>query len=496
MDPNTCKDCHPKHFDEWSGSMHAYASDDPVFIAMNRRGQRETNGNLGDFCLRCHAPLAVADQEVDASAIDPAALPFPRRGVTCFFCHTVNDVDIEHPFNNSLRLAGDLVMRGGISDPVDNPVHASAYSPMHDGSNIHPSSRFCGSCHDIVTPSGGHIERTYDEWARSQYAKSPPDGQPLSCGSCHMHGETGVVAEGPRSAGLPLRVRRRYDHAFPAVDVALTDGFPQAEKQRQAVEENLQNRLLQGAICVSQNIAGRWSTIDVYLDNIGAGHQWPSGSTQDRRAWVEVIAYRGSQVVYHSGTDENGVPLTSRARVVDVHRVDPDLWLLRDCMFDARGNEVHMFWEAAVSDGNQLPVAASGNPSNPGVNAAHIVRRYPLFDSTPSTISGVPDRVTLRVLLQPVGQDVLELLAKPSPDGDPDAVPDLDPAVLDRMPVFSVLRPTKGNTKLDSLEWTPTEAIPRPSNDALVTRSCVMAGSVNFDSDWYSPPEHQNESCR
>ena len=32
-DPTTCMDCHPKHYKEWSGSMHAYASDDPVFLA-------------------------------------------------------------------------------------------------------------------------------------------------------------------------------------------------------------------------------------------------------------------------------------------------------------------------------------------------------------------------------------------------------------------------------------------------------------------------------
>ena len=63
-----CKDCHPKHYTQWSGSMHAYASDDPVFVAMNKRGQREAQ--LGSFCLQCHAPMAVAlhpnrDRRVD-----------------------------------------------------------------------------------------------------------------------------------------------------------------------------------------------------------------------------------------------------------------------------------------------------------------------------------------------------------------------------------------------------------------------------------------------
>ena len=38
QDPATCKDCHPRQYQDWSGSMHAYASDDPLFLALNKRG--------------------------------------------------------------------------------------------------------------------------------------------------------------------------------------------------------------------------------------------------------------------------------------------------------------------------------------------------------------------------------------------------------------------------------------------------------------------------
>src|SRR5437879_9296391 len=33
LDPEQCKSCHPTQFADWQGSMHAYASDDPVFLA-------------------------------------------------------------------------------------------------------------------------------------------------------------------------------------------------------------------------------------------------------------------------------------------------------------------------------------------------------------------------------------------------------------------------------------------------------------------------------
>ena len=61
LNPETCKSCHPKHYREWASSMHAYAAKDPVFLAMNQRGQRETKGKLGDFCVNCHAPMAVRE---------------------------------------------------------------------------------------------------------------------------------------------------------------------------------------------------------------------------------------------------------------------------------------------------------------------------------------------------------------------------------------------------------------------------------------------------
>ena len=70
QDPNTCLDCHPTHFTDWSGSMHAYASTDPVFIGMHKRGQRETGGALGLFCINCHAPMAVANGTITEANVE------------------------------------------------------------------------------------------------------------------------------------------------------------------------------------------------------------------------------------------------------------------------------------------------------------------------------------------------------------------------------------------------------------------------------------------
>ena len=95
LDPTTCKQCHADHFREWSGSMHAYASDDPVFLAMNKRGQRETGGQLGAFCVSCHAPMAVREGATK-DGLDLDRVPAKLKGVTCFFCHTVDQVSGSH----------------------------------------------------------------------------------------------------------------------------------------------------------------------------------------------------------------------------------------------------------------------------------------------------------------------------------------------------------------------------------------------------------------
>jgi hypothetical protein len=121
----TCSDCHPKHFQQWSGSMHAYASEDPVFVAMNQRGQRETGGALGTFCVKCHAPMASQQDPDNAGA---SIRRSPRAGITCYFCHNVASITETH--NNGLVLANDQTMRGGPRTRVDTPAHHSNTTRM------------------------------------------------------------------------------------------------------------------------------------------------------------------------------------------------------------------------------------------------------------------------------------------------------------------------------------------------------------------------------
>ena len=401
-DSKKCASCHRTHYDEWSASMHAYAAEDPVFLAMNQRGQEETNFALGTFCVNCHAPLAVRLGLTDGR--DLAGVPAELRGVTCYFCHNVASVEGTH--NNPLALSDDVTMRGRIKHPEQSSFHRSSYSAFLAGDQME-SAAMCGSCHDIVTPAPPapapvELERTFTEWKASVFAPehAPSPSSVSTCTSCHL---PAVESDEPIASGGPNRTR--HSHHMAAVDGPMTPFPTTGDAARDADLAALQaadrERLLDVTvpveICV-QTLTETESAVHVTLDNANAGHNFPSGASQDRRAWTEVVAYRREEVIYQSGVVADGEAVSVEA--------DPDLWLLRDEAFNENGEEVHMFWDIAEVHRHTLPAQATANPALPEYYTSHLRRRFPLASGV--TIPGVPDRVTVRLRLVPIGFEVLD----------------------------------------------------------------------------------------
>ena len=424
-DPASCKGCHPSHYAEWQGSMHAYSSEDPVFRAMNALGQRETDGALGPFCVQCHAPMALRlGLTTDGTNLDE--VPAHLRSVTCVFCHTVDDVRGDH--NNPLILSDDGVMRGGIKDPVPNGAHGSGHSEWLDRKAL-KSSQMCGSCHDIVTPSGVHLEQTYAQWKESLFNDDNPL-QRNTCNDCHMAGSDGPIA----TKGPP---RRRHDHSMAAVDVALTP-FPQRESYRAKVQREL-DTVLAAELCVKRASGG--AEIEVYLENLSAGHTFPSGAAHDRRVWGGIIAYADDEIMFSSGLVEEGQP---------VDELDPDNhWVIYDRTFDSEDKPAHMFWEIARVDSQLLPAPTLPTGTQPNARNAHIGRRF-------VALGPEPDRVTLRVRMRPVALKVLDHLI---------ASGDLSAHIRNEMPTFDLASTL--------IEWTPEKGITSTTPLAGRETSCV-----------------------
>jgi hypothetical protein len=410
-DPETCKECHAGHYREWSGSMHAFASRDPVFRAMNERGQRETNGELGDFCLKCHAPMAVRDG-LSHDGLNLDALPHEDRGVTCYFCHSV--VGIEGTHNGQLRIAADATFRGPIDDPLATPAH-KAEPAKHFDENEPDSSAMCGACHDIVMPKGVEIERTFKEFQAGLFSKTT-NGNPTpfaGCLGCHMQGKKGAAADVP---GAPERIV--HEHFWPGIDVALGD-FPHRDAMRSAIED-----------CQLGSASISYFSLEVTPPNLftfqietNAGHNQPSGASQDRRMWLEFLAY---------DAEGNLMPEASSGDIADGQieedfERDPQLVLFGDRIFDEHGKRVHMFWDAAKSEkypkgyeSLSLPVA-----STTYVEGKHVIVKQ-LRAAGPD--GNLPARISARLRIRPIGIDVLRDLVDSG---------DLERAIMDEMPTLS-----------------------------------------------------------
>ncbi len=413
-DPNTCKDCHPKHFEQWAGSMHAYASDDPVFVAMNKRGQREAQ--LGTFCVNCHAPMAVKLGLTDGTDFDPAALPASAKGITCYFCHNVDKVTDDH--NNGLVLAMDQTMRGGTSNPADTPAHDSLNDKNLMASSTNGST-MCGSCHDIVTPAGVHIERSFIEWKATIF-NNPDPINGVTCSKCHMKPTTGVIAEGP---GLDVRSRTDgfHEHLWPAIDQAMTP-FPGTDAQAAGIADILDPALTiigptpvagppsPGGICLPPT-----GILSVRMDTISVGHMYPSGSSQDRRTWLEVIAYDASNnVVFSSGVvGDTQDPEDLNDPIVNCTGAQPNkcsgFW---DRATKTDGTTAHMFWDIANEDSRLLKPAITLDPNAPTYDHSTTVE----YDT--QAVAPQIDHITARIRTRPFAYATLDDLVA-SGDLDP-----------------------------------------------------------------------------
>ncbi len=229
----TCATCHPKHFEEWAVSQHAYAQLSPVFVSMQAAINALTSGTNGDFCIRCHTPVGMnLDESVYVSNLERH--PTSREGVTCIACHRVT--------RNYGRISGRLAIEeGDLFDPVYGPSgnaelervlqEPETYRVVTDrgesGRAIHTEARrffplitpgFCGSCHDVTLVNGFRLEEAFTE-----YKRTPAARRGVTCQDCHMGTEQGVesgYARGPAAVvgGVPTQDRKLTNHYFAGPD--------------------------------------------------------------------------------------------------------------------------------------------------------------------------------------------------------------------------------------------------------------------------------------
>jgi hypothetical protein len=271
--PLNCAGCHPKHFEEWQGSVMHYAAESPVFNAFEMTikklsdGLVASNGAEPNLCIQCHSPTGVYDEElppyVDADSLTPSRdhlSAVNREGISCDFCHTVTGPDLEASVlgdgiaNMSLEFEPSDIKMGPLDDPLPSTYHAST------GTDFLSSPDFCGSCHDVRLPFADsetgepfqRLENLFTEWKEGPYNSTDnPYGRIVTCQDCHMSmyplEDPGVKPMMRVAANQEAPERPHAIHAFTAVSFPFIDsdrfpnvdtdavdefGFPMGQKQR------------------------------------------------------------------------------------------------------------------------------------------------------------------------------------------------------------------------------------------------------------------------
>lgn len=328
-----CKSCHPQYYEEWTGSMHRYSANDPIWMLANNGLQASTGGELKSWCWQCHAPIGFLTGNTPATFQFSDLPEIVKEGVNCDVCHIMRPPHTTSFQNVTYNLEVGGKKYGQLADPVQTSFHDSGYDPSFERSEA------CRECHDLVV-NDVPVEITFTEWQNSPYG-----AMGLECQDCHMETYTGSAAiHGPIRDNL-------HRHDFVGVDVAITD-FPNKAEQRSAVDRLLKNAAsmtLKAPATASLNDSIR---VAVRVSNDKTGHNLPTSVFFNRQMWIEVSVSDGAETVYRSGhLDANGDLMDSNSSLQP--NADKDLTLFSGKLFK-NGVETNVF-ELDSLVNNSLP---------------------------------------------------------------------------------------------------------------------------------------------
>jgi predicted CXXCH cytochrome family protein len=277
-DTDFCGGCHATEYAAWKGSVHAHAGEDPMMLFCRGTEQRIEGQPFGRLCVGCHDPVGARTGDFTFQS---------KRGVTCIGCH-----DVELPLQAGGN--GDLQAAAHADWTADHKARALASL-----TRLRQPS-FCAGCHQQFVPGSGLLAIS----TIREYETGPFAGQTL-CVDCHMPKTDGVADH--RAAGGNVYM----GHAF---------------GDDQVVSE--QTAHLKGVLSVTAvRVAGG---VLVTMRNVGAGHDFPTGVTDIRQAWVQVEAKdpSGAVTVYGGRSPSTGLlPLDAPRLGIDIATPDGTLLL-------------------------------------------------------------------------------------------------------------------------------------------------------------------------
>ncbi len=368
-----CDICHTAPvYDQWRGSMMSQSGRDVLMWAALAVANVDAP-DVGDYCLRCHAPsgwLAGRSHPADGSALQPQDL---NHGVACALCHrmvspvstTVHEassidmrvrealtatVPWDYVGSSTLIVDPEDNRRGPFSFTPDLPYHTAYQTEfLGQASDRVARARLCGTCHNLDNPllswdearqqywpntmdaaastfeNGAlfPIERTFDEWLYSDYARlgvyapgfsgANASGIVGACQDCHLPRAKGVAVEEEFGAVyrdcvttgcLPQHTLVGGNTWLPLL-LQDTDWHLHAQNEAQYLMRTTQSArtMLRKAarMQATLSISGTEKIAQVRVFN-QTGHKLPTGYPEGRQMWLNVRAYdEAGALLYESG---------------------------------------------------------------------------------------------------------------------------------------------------------------------------------------------------
>lgn len=309
--------------DDWRSTMMANGQRDPFFQAkMQHEGlvNPAIRENIEHSCLKCHAPLAVFEQQMKGGPPFTAAHQdtsvMAHDGISCLACHMQNPASGGHVFSGNLQFDSARVWGPYTQDQINPAImqYFVNYTP-DQGSNILDGS-VCAGCHTAINQpvdlQGNAVGTSfYEQTMWQEFKNSVFFGTDQNCRSCHMpRTQDSVVlamdyiflrGQSPfgkhhLTAGSAYMLKMMKDHIGPLGIPATPVQFDSTIARSAALRKT--------AMTMDLQVAGRSNDslfVDVGLTN-HVGHKFPSGFP-NRRAFLQLLAISAAgDTLFNSGS--------------------------------------------------------------------------------------------------------------------------------------------------------------------------------------------------
>ncbi len=397
--PQACATCHVdiarQHEQAMMSQAYTHHWDEIEYfqLALPHAEKEPKVAGVKAGCNGCHAPLAFLAGDVPPKP--PAANTRANESVSCDLCHTITGFEGDVPFNfNWVSEPGRV--KQGPRPGVVSPHHETRENPFLR------TAEFCGTCHNEKNPWGLWVKSTHLEWQEGPQGKGG-----IVCQDCHM----------PPAAGRSARM----GSDLPDMRQHLFHGAHDPGKLAGSVEVRIHPEAREAE-------PGDTVKLTAVVVNAKAAHKIPSGSSEERVVWLDVVAKDAAGRTFHLPVDRKGFDgeeLTIASATAMAYQDIGDIKGIPDFPGLKRDGDVpagdRIFRLPYLDPQGRMTVAQWGTASfGPDYRLAPLEARNETFSwKLPDDVAVGPATVTATVYYSRLVSSVAEYLEVPAEESAP-----------------------------------------------------------------------------